>query len=66
MRGIDNWAHGGGLAAGFILGRIVADHEPRNASELRIAQALGWITAVIVVSSFVLMILHYNDPLPGA
>jgi rhomboid protease GluP len=66
MRGIDNWAHGGGLATGFILGRIVADHEPRTPSELRVAQALGWITAVLVVSSFVLMILHYNDPLPGS
>ncbi len=66
MRGIDNWAHGGGLVAGFILGRIVADHAPINASDKRIAQALGFITAVIVVSSFVLMILHYNDPLPGS
>jgi rhomboid protease GluP len=65
MRGIDNWAHGGGLAAGFLLGRIVADHAPQNASEQRVAQALGWITAVVVVSSFVLMILHYNDRLPG-
>ena len=66
MSGIDNWAHGGGLAAGFILGRIVGDHGPRTASEQRIAYALGWITAVIVVSSFVLMILHYRDPPPGS
>ena len=66
MSGVDNWAHGGGLAAGFILGRIVADHVPRTPSELRIAQILGWITAVVVVSSFVLMLLHYNDPLPGS
>jgi rhomboid protease GluP len=65
MSGIDNWAHGGGLVAGFILGRIVADHAPANASEQRTAQLLGWITAVLVVSSFVLMVLHYNDPLPG-
>ncbi len=66
MSGIDNWAHGGGLAAGFILGRIVGDHEHRTASEQRIAYALGWITAVFVVSWFVLMILHYRDPLPGS
>jgi rhomboid protease GluP len=66
MRGIDNWAHGGGLVAGFILGRIVADHAPINASDKRIAQTLGFITAVVVVSSFVLMILHYNDRLPGS
>jgi len=66
MSGIDNWAHGGGLVSGFLLGRIVADHAPQNASEQRVAQALGWITAVVVVSSFVLMILHYSDPLPGS
>jgi len=65
MSGVDNWAHGGGLTAGFILGRIVGDHEPRNATEQRTAYILGWITAVVVVSSFVLMILHYRDPLPG-
>jgi len=64
--GVDNWAHGGGLLSGFILGRIVADHEPRTPAELRTAQILGWITAVLVVSSFVLMFLHYNDPLPGS
>ena len=64
MSGIDNWAHGGGLAAGFLLGRIVADHEPRTPGELRVAQALGWLTAVVVASSFVLMILHYNDRIP--
>ncbi|HEY2820418.1 MAG TPA: rhomboid family intramembrane serine protease [Candidatus Acidoferrum sp.] len=63
---VDNWAHGGGFAAGFLLGRIFADHEPRTASELRVAQALGFLTAVVVVSSFVLMILHYNDRLPGS
>src|SRR6202162_2112669 len=65
MSGVDNWAHGGGLAAGFLLGRIFADREPMNERERRTAYALGWIAAVVVVSSFVLMILHYRDPLPG-
>ena len=64
--GVDNWAHGGGLAAGFLLGRVFADHAPQNASEKHVAQALAWITAVVVVSSFVLMILHYNDHLFGS
>jgi rhomboid protease GluP len=66
MSGVDNWAHGGGLAAGFLLGRMFADREPMNASERRVAYALGWIAAVVVVSSLALMILHYRDPLPGS
>jgi len=49
-----------------LLGRIFADREPMNASERRMAYALGWIAAVVVVSSFALMILHYRDPLPGS
>jgi rhomboid protease GluP len=65
MSGVDNWAHGGGLAAGFLLGRLFADHAPMTPSERRTAYALGWITAVVVVSSFVVMILHYRDRLPG-
>jgi rhomboid protease GluP len=63
---VDNWAHGGGLAAGFLLGRLFADRAPMNATERRTAYALGWIAAVVVVSSFVLMILHYRDRLPGS
>jgi len=66
MSGVDNWAHGGGLAAGFLLGRVSADHAPMTPSERRTAYALGWIAAVLVVSSFAVMILHYRDPLPGS
>ncbi len=66
MRGVDNWAHAGGLAAGFGLGKLFADREPANPSERRTAYALGWLAAVVVVASFVLMILHYRDPLPGS
>jgi rhomboid protease GluP len=66
MSGVDNWAHGGGLAAGFLLGRVFADHAPINPSEQKTAYALGWVAAVIVVSCFVVMFLHYRDPLPGS
>jgi rhomboid protease GluP len=65
MSGVDNWAHAGGLAAGFLLGRVFADHAPMTPSERTRAYALGWIAAVVVVSSFVVMILHYRDRLPG-
>jgi rhomboid protease GluP len=66
MRGVDNWAHGGGLAAGFVLGKLFADREPVNASERNTAIILGWLAAVAVLASFVLMIVHYRDPLPGS
>jgi rhomboid protease GluP len=63
--GIDNWAHGGGLAAGFLLGKLFADHKPVTAGDRRTAYALGWLAGVVVIVSFVLMFLHYRDPLPG-
>jgi rhomboid protease GluP len=66
MRGVDNWAHAGGLAAGFALGKLFADREPASPSERRTAYALGWLAAVVVIASFGLIILHYRDPLPGS
>ena len=66
MRGVDNWAHAGGLAAGFALGKLFADREPMNASERQTANVLGLVAAAVLVGSFALMILHYRDPLPGA
>jgi rhomboid protease GluP len=62
---IDNWAHGAGLAAGFVLGKIFADRQPMNAHERQVANALGWLAGIAVIASFALMILHYRDPLPG-
>jgi rhomboid protease GluP len=63
--GIDNWAHGGGLAAGFALGKIFADRQPMNVRERQVANALGWIAGIAVIASFALMLLHYRDRLPG-
>lgn len=61
----DNWAHFGGLAAGYLLGRVFADREPVNAAEQKRAYALGWLAGIVVVASFVMMFLHYSDPLPS-
>jgi rhomboid protease GluP len=63
MRGIDNWAHFGGLAAGFLLGKIFADREPMNPGEVKLAQTLGWVAALVLVASFAFMVLHYRDPM---
>ena len=62
--GIDNSAHLGGFAAGFIFGKIYADREPMNSRERQRAYALGWLAGVVVLASFVMMILHFRDPLP--
>jgi rhomboid protease GluP len=64
VSGVDNWAHFGGLAGGFLLGKTFADREPMNPSELKRAQALGWSAAIVLLTSFAFMILHFRDPLP--
>jgi len=61
---MDNWAHGGGLAAGFILGKVFTDRQPMNAGERRRAYILGWLAGLVIVASFVFMIVHYRDPTP--
>ncbi len=55
--GIDNWAHGGGLLTGFILGKILTDRPPATAEERKLAYALGWAAALVVVASFAMMVL---------
>jgi len=63
--GIDNWAHGAGLAAGFVLGKMFPDRQPMTPRERQIANALGWLAGIAVIASFALMVMHYRDPLPG-
>ena len=58
---IDNWAHGGGLVAGFLLGRIFADRQPANKNEKTIANLLGWAAGLATIACFVLMIIHFRD-----
>jgi hypothetical protein len=36
-----------------------------NSREKQKAYALGWFAGIILLASFVLMILHFHDPLPG-
>jgi len=55
MSGIDNYAHFGGLAAGFALGKLFVDRPPQGQSEVRTANILGWGTAIVVIGCFALM-----------
>ena len=61
----DNWAHAGGLAAGFLLGKVFTDRRPLNGPETTRAYALGWLAGAVILASIVFMVLHYRDPIPG-
>jgi rhomboid protease GluP len=59
MRGTDNFAHLGGLAAGYLLGRIMADRQPADVVERKRANLLGWVAGMAVFVSFGFMVLNY-------
>ena len=59
MPGIDNYAHMGGFASGFILGKIMSDRQPADPVERRRAWALGWTAGLAVVASFAFMLFNY-------
>jgi rhomboid protease GluP len=61
---IDNWAHFGGLASGFVLGKLLPDRQPQTARERQIAAGLGWLAGFAVLACFALMVIHFRDPLP--
>ena len=59
MRGTDNFAHLGGLAAGYLLGRVMADRQPADVVERKRANLLGWAAGAVVFVSFAFMVFNY-------
>ena len=53
--GIDNWAHAGGLATGYLLGKVMTDRPPVSPQERRRAEMLGWVTALVVLASIAMV-----------
>jgi rhomboid protease GluP len=59
MRGIDNYAHLGGVASGYLLGRLMPDRAPADLNERRLANFLGWAAGIAVAVSFGFMVMNY-------
>jgi len=57
--GTDNFAHLGGVASGYALGRLMPDRTPADLSERRLANIQGWAAGIAIVVSFGFMIMNY-------
>jgi rhomboid protease GluP len=62
---VNNVAHFGGLATGFVLGKLMADRQPQSPAEKTKAYSLGWVAGIIIIAAFAMMVLHIRDPLPA-
>lgn len=58
--GVDNMAHLGGGLTGFFLASMMMDRAPADSTERKRAYALGWLTAIAVLTSFAFMIFSRN------
>ena len=66
MRSTDNFAHLGGLASGYLLGRVMPDRQPADMVERKRANLLGWVAGAAVFVSFGLMVLNYLQTAPNS
>ncbi|MGC1659631.1 MAG: rhomboid family intramembrane serine protease [Candidatus Acidiferrales bacterium] len=57
--GIDNYAHLGGFATGFVLGKIMLDRAPVAPEERKRAQILGWTSGLAVAISMAIMLSQF-------
>jgi rhomboid protease GluP len=59
MAGTDNYAHFGGVASGYLLGRLMPDRTPAYLNERRLADFLGWAAGIAIAVSFGFMVVNY-------
>lgn len=59
FRGTDNYAHFGGVASGYLLGRLLPDRPPADLSERRLADFLGWAAGITIAVCFGFMVVNY-------
>ena len=57
--GTDNYAHFGGVATGYVLGRFMPDRIPADLRERRLADFLGWAAVIAIAVSFGFMVVNY-------
>ncbi len=57
--GTDNFAHLGGVASGYALGRLMPDRTPADLNERRMANLMGWGAGIAIAVSFGFMIMNY-------
>ena len=57
--GTDNYAHLGGVATGYALGRLMPDRAPADVRERRLADSLGWAAGLAIAVSLGFMIVNY-------
>jgi membrane associated rhomboid family serine protease len=63
--GTDNYAHFGGVASGYLLGRVMPDRTPADLSERRLANFLGWTAGIVIAVSFGFMVVNYLQGAQG-
>lgn len=58
FQGIDNYAHLGGLASGFVLGKLMTDRPPATPEERKRSYLLGWGAGLAVAASFAMVAIE--------
>ncbi|HSP90105.1 MAG TPA: hypothetical protein VLN08_04330, partial [Vicinamibacterales bacterium] len=53
MPGIDNWAHAGGFAGGWLMAKILDPLEPERLDHLAVAVGCLFLTLLAIVASIV-------------
>ena len=62
LPGVDLYAHVGGFASGFILGKLMVDRPPLTPSEHKFANILGWASALVVFASIAVTVTSILRP----